>query len=97
MISARQREVYLAFLREPPPEGHDQTGTSSAYWLGYKNPAMRMPKFGYPILGAPASEARAAFLAGQTAARRTKELMAKHPKRGRLIGPPQNQVSSTVG
>lgn len=64
-MNARQREVYSALRKNPPKS--DKHGWGAAYWMGRRNPTMRVDDAG-PIVGAPGSEARAAFMAGRSQA-----------------------------
>jgi hypothetical protein len=66
-MNKRQREIFHGLLEQPPK--HDQHGLGAAYWMGFRNPEMRVDDAG-PIVGVAGSEARAAFMAGQSAFRK---------------------------
>ena len=61
-----QQAVYRA-LKEIPPTSR-LTGLGAAYFLGYDHPALPAGQAG-PAAGLPGSKARAAYKAGQDAAK----------------------------
>ena len=61
-----QQAVYRALKANPPTSR--LTGLGAAYYLGYDNPTVPAGRAG-PAAGLPGSKARAAYKAGQDAAK----------------------------
>lgn len=68
-MNTRQIEVYKACLASPPESR--MFGIGSAYWHGYENPRIGVEQAG-PKVGLSGSDTRAAFKAGQAAAKAAK-------------------------
>lgn len=65
-MNQEQLAVYRA-LKETPPVTR-LTGLGAAYFLGYDHPSLPAAQAG-PAAGLPGSKARAAYMAGQAAAK----------------------------